>query len=211
MTTLSRPVPEPRTDAPAGAPRRRVVLWVSLGVASLLAAFVAVLATSGPANQVTGGSPLLGRPAPPVNGPDGSGATVSLASYRGRWVLVNFAASWCTPCRQETPQMLTFAARHTGPTAPAVMTVEYQPSDLTSLRSFLASRHAAWPVVDDPTAFVSYGSGGLPESYLVDPAGTVVVKVTGGVVADKLDAVLASYPVAATPTGSSPAGGSAGG
>ena len=191
MTTTA-PV-APAFPEPAQGPKRRLVLWISLAVAGVLAALVAVLATSGQAGQVTAGSPLIGKPAPQVAGPDQHGTTITLTSYRGRWVLVNFAASWCVPCRQETPQLLTFAARHTGPTAPAIVTVEEDQTDLASLRSFLAARHATWPVVDDTNAFVDYGSGGLPESYLVDPLGTIVAKITGGVNANALDKVIATY------------------
>lgn len=192
MTTVATPTPA----GPVERPRRHLVLWISLAVAALLAAFVAVLASSGPASQTQASSPLIGHAAPPVSGPDGSGQIVTLASMKGRWVLVNFAASWCVPCQQETPQLLAFAARHTGPDAPTIITVEYQESDLAGLRRFLASRHATWPVVDDTGAFVRYGGYGLPESYLVDPEGTVVAKVTGGVVADDIDKVINSNSVA---------------
>ena len=196
MTTTAPPTGTGFTpDEPAPAPRRRLVLWIALGVAALLAAFVAVLATSGQAGQTTSGSPLIGHAAPVVSGPDAQGRIVSTAALKGRWVLVNFAASWCRPCQLETPQLLTFAARHTGPDAPMIVTVEYDERDLSSLRNFLASRHATWPVVDDQNAFVDYGSGGLPESYLLDPVGTVVAKVTGGVNADALDSVINSYSV----------------
>ena len=180
-------------------PRRRGVRWVSVGVAVVLAVLVAVLATSGPASQQQAASPLVGRPAPALAGPDQTGAAVSLASYRGRWVLVNFAASWCQPCQQETPQLLTFAAdaaRSQGGASggPAIVTVSYDHADLGALRRFLDSRHAAWPVVDDEQASVRWGVGGLPESYLVDPEGTVVAKVTGGVVARDLEKLIGEFP-----------------
>ncbi len=190
-TTISTP---PVT--PAGrAPRRRLVLWVSLGVAALLAAFVAVLASSsGASNQETlSGSPLVGKPAPPVEGPDQYGKTVTLTALRGRWVVLNFAASWCPPCQQETPQLLTFAARNTGPSAPMIVTVDEDQSDLSSLRRFLAVRHAAWPVVDDAAASPQWGVEQLPQSFVIDPTGTVVALVSGEADADALQKLIASY------------------
>ncbi|HET9690983.1 MAG TPA: TlpA disulfide reductase family protein, partial [Acidimicrobiales bacterium] len=135
--------------------------------------------------------------APALAGPDQAGTTVSLSSYAGRWVLVNFAASWCVPCQQETPQLLTFAAdaaRTGGSAPPAIVTVSYDHADLANLRRFLAARHAPWPVVDDPQASVRWGVGGLPESYLVDPEGRVVAKVTGGVVARDLEKLTGEFP-----------------
>lgn len=191
MTTL---VDAPPDEVPgSGRPRRRVVLWTSLALAAVLCALIAVLATSSSSTEQLTQSPVVGRPAPSVVGPDQHGTTVSLSSYRGRWVLVNFAASWCQPCQEETPQLLLFASRHRGAAAPAIVTIEYDQSDLQGLRTFLASRGATWPVLDDPSAFVEYGGEGLPESYLVDPLGTVVAKVTGGVNADKLDQFIAGY------------------
>ena len=182
------------------APRRRVVLWVALAVAVALAAFVVVLATSTPSSQQPTGSPLIGQPAPAVAGTDQTGRTVTLAGMRGHWVLVNFAASWCVPCQQETPQLLTLAAdatRDGGASVPSVLTVSYDHADLVPLRQFLASRHADWPVVDDPQASVAWGVGGLPESYLVDPEGRIVAKVTGGVVARDLEKLTGQFPASA--------------
>ena len=191
MTTTTPAAPaEPGPGAP---PKRRLVMWTSLGVAALLAALVAVLATSNTSGQTVSGSPLVGKAAPPVSGPDQYGRTVTLAALQGRWVLVNFAASWCVPCQRETPQLLSFAARHTGPAAPTIITVAEDEHDLGSLRRFLASRHADWPVVDDPGASPQWGIGQLPQSYVVDPAGTVVALISGGVDADSLDRLILSY------------------
>jgi cytochrome c biogenesis protein CcmG/thiol:disulfide interchange protein DsbE len=180
-------------------PRSRLVLWISLGVATALAVLLTVLATSAPAGQVKVRSPLIGRTAPAIRGRALSSAqTVSLASFFGKWVLVNFAASWCVPCHQEMPQLLTFAHDH-GPSADAViLTVAYDEGDVPSLASYLRSANATWPAVDDGSAVVAYGVGGIPESYLVDPAGTVVAKYVGGVVASQLNSFVADYPAGRT-------------
>ncbi|MGI8751246.1 MAG: TlpA family protein disulfide reductase [Acidimicrobiales bacterium] len=196
--------PEPSS----GGPRRRVVLWASLSVAVVLAVLVAVLATSGPASQVNAKSPLIGKPAPPIGGPNllaypGAPPTATMAGPPGHWVLVNFAASWCVPCQQETPQLLTFAARHASTGDAQIITVAYQEGDERTLASFLQSRHGTWPVIDDNGAKVSYGVTGIPESYLIDPQGTVVAKLVNGVVADQLDAIIAPFAPSSTTGGSS--------
>jgi cytochrome c biogenesis protein CcmG/thiol:disulfide interchange protein DsbE len=168
------------------------VLWISLGTAAAVAALVAVLATSGPAGQASAGSPLIGRTAPPIGGPSVSGAnTTRLSTLAGKWVLVNFAASWCVPCRQEMPQLLSFASTHNRAGDATILTVEYDEGDVHSLASWLRSEHASWPAVDDGQAVVDYGVSGIPESYLIDPAGTVVAKYVGGVVAAQLNAFIA--------------------
>lgn len=187
-------------DPPSGGVprRRRLVLWVAAAVAAVLAVLIAVLATSGQTGQLSSNSPLLGRPAPALSGPNllagvGQPATAGLQGAPGHWVVVNFAASWCVPCQQEMPQLLLFAARHQGPGAPQIITVAYQEGDETALAAYFRSRHVTWPLIDDNTAKVAYGVTGIPESYLVDPQGTVVAKIVSGVNADRLDALIAPY------------------
>ncbi|HVA74170.1 MAG TPA: TlpA disulfide reductase family protein [Acidimicrobiales bacterium] len=178
------------TRGPRGT--RRTVLWVSAGVGAVIAVLVAVLASSSPASQVTAQSPLVGRPAPAISGRVvGGTGSVTLSSFSGKWVLVNFAASWCVPCRQEMPQLLAFQRDHSSGDA-TILTVAYDDQDIPNLASFLKAQGATWPAVDDGSAVVDYGVGGLPESYLVDPAGTVIAKYVGGVNAAQLDAVIRS-------------------
>jgi cytochrome c biogenesis protein CcmG/thiol:disulfide interchange protein DsbE len=167
------------------------VLWISLGVAVALAILVTILATSGSATQQTAHSPLVGRAAPPIKGPSiVGGPAVALSSLAGKWVLVNFAASWCIPCRQETPQLAAFAQDHRPAGDATILTVAYDEGDVPNLTSFLRSSHSTWPAVNDGQAVVAYGVAGIPESYLVDPAGTVVAKYEGGVVASQLNAFI---------------------
>jgi cytochrome c biogenesis protein CcmG/thiol:disulfide interchange protein DsbE len=180
--------------APAVRPARkpRLVLWISLTTAVGLAILVAILATSGSASQVNASSPLIGKPAPPISGPSIlGGPPITLSSYSGKWVLVNFAASWCVPCREETPQLLTFAGDHRQAGDATVLTVAYDEGDVANLTPFLRSSRVTWPAVNDGQAVVDYGVSGIPESYLVDPSGTVVAKYVGGVVASQLNAVIA--------------------
>ncbi len=175
----------------AGPRRSHVVLWSSVGVAVVFAVLIAILASSKPVGQGTASSPLIGRPAPIITGKVVTGAgQVSLSQFRGAWVLVNFSASWCTPCRQETPQLLAFSRDHPSSTA-VVLGVEYDQNDVGSLRSFLKSSAATWPVVNDSQADVDYGVNGIPESYLVDPQGTVVAKYIGGVTAVEVNSFIA--------------------
>jgi cytochrome c biogenesis protein CcmG/thiol:disulfide interchange protein DsbE len=189
----------PPSEATGRRRRTRLVLWISLVTAAAVAALVAVLATSGPAGQASAGSPLIGRKAPPIEGQSVNGnKTVRLSSLSGKWVLVNFAASWCVPCRQEMPQLVSFAGAHARTGDAAVLTVEYDEGDLRGLTSWLRAAHADWPAVDDGQAVVDYGVSGIPESYLVDPAGTVVAKYVGGVVAAQLNSFIARSSSGAT-------------
>jgi cytochrome c biogenesis protein CcmG/thiol:disulfide interchange protein DsbE len=134
----------------------------------------------------------VGDPAPAAALPNltGSGSE-SLADYRGRWVLVNFWASWCVPCRQEAPELERFQQRHGGPKF-TVLGIDSR--DLSGDgRSFVRRYHLSYPQLrdgDGDTAH-AFGTTGVPENFLVDPAGKVRLLVRGPVTADYLDASVA--------------------
>jgi cytochrome c biogenesis protein CcmG/thiol:disulfide interchange protein DsbE len=174
------------------APRRRTALWGSLVIGGLLVAFVVVLATRPSALDKQAQSPLLGKPAPDIAGTSVlSGQSVSLVGLRGKWVVVNFFATWCIPCRQEHPEFVKFAQRHLNGDAQVLMVV-YDDSD-DKVRDWFHTHGGDWPVVADPGDRVAldYGVSGVPETYLVDANGFLVSKTVGGVTADGLDRVLA--------------------
>lgn len=172
-------------------PRSRLVLYSSIAVALVVAILIALLASSKPVTPGTTGSPLVGKQAPPVTGPALSGSgQYALASYSGKWVLINFSASWCVPCRQETPQLVQFADEHSTRGDAVILAVSFDPTDKSNLAAFLRSNHATWPAVDDPQAQVAYGVTGIPESYLVAPNGIVAAKFIGGVTSTELDSFI---------------------
>jgi len=163
---------------------------VAVGV--VLALFVVVLATrdSDATNRAVD-SPLLGKPAPPLAGESVlGGQTFDLRDAEGRWVLVNFFATWCEPCRKEHPQLVRFAQDHQVADDARVVSVVFQdqPEDV---ERFFRENGGDWPVVDtDGEIVVDWSVSGVPESYLVDPSGGVRAKIVGGVDAAKLDELL---------------------
>ncbi|HMI81516.1 MAG TPA: TlpA disulfide reductase family protein [Solirubrobacterales bacterium] len=117
------------------------------------------------------------KPLPRLEG-DGDG---SLADYRGRWVLVNFWASWCLPCREEAPALERFQRQHGGP---GFTVLGIDSRDLTEDgRDFVAQYELSYPQLrdGDGDAAHEYGTTGVPENYLVDPAGKVRLLVRGPV------------------------------
>lgn len=181
------------SETPTETPGRRgrSAVWIASGAGAVLAALLVLFALARPASQVSASSPLIGKPAPPISGRWlMNGQSLAWSTFAGKWVLVNFAASWCVPCRTETPQLLRFQTAHAAAGDATVLEVEYDQADSANLRAFLEAQGANWPAVDDGPALVSYGVGGIPESFLIDPAGTVIAKLIGGITAAEVDSII---------------------
>jgi cytochrome c biogenesis protein CcmG, thiol:disulfide interchange protein DsbE len=190
VETDEAPAPTEAGPPVRQGPRRRPVFWASLAAGAVLAVLIAVFASSQPASQVVANSPLLGNSAPAISGAGLAGGHYSLAQFRHEWVLVNFMATWCEPCQEEMPQLLKFSEQHAKAEDATVFTVVYDPTDRGALKTYLATRGAQWPAVNDPAASVPYGVTDLPSSFLVAPDGIVYAYMPGGVTAAELDSYI---------------------
>jgi len=152
-----------------------------LAVAAIVGLLVFGLVSKG-SSGVAIGDPVPDGPLPRLEG----GGTESLADYRGRWVLVNFWASWCIPCREEAPALERFQRQHGGPKF-TVLGIDSR--DLSSDgRGFVREYGLSYPQLrdGDGDAAQDYGTTGVPENFLVDPAGKVRLLVRGPITEEYL-------------------------
>lgn len=181
---------------PEGVPERRprTALAVSVGVGLVVAALVGILATRGSSADRSTQSPLIGRVAPTVEGTTIRGEQVSLADQRGRWVVLNFFASWCVPCIEEHPQLLAFDAAHRAKGDAVLISVTFD-DKAEDARRFFDERGGDWPVIDDPenSIGVAFGVAQVPETFVIAPNGIVVQRFAGKVDRSALEDVIAAY------------------
>jgi cytochrome c biogenesis protein CcmG, thiol:disulfide interchange protein DsbE len=163
-------------------------IGVTTGLVSAIVIFALAMAPQSTYSEVN--SPLFGHQAPAVSGTEITGATFDLASLRGHFVVVDFFASWCVPCRTEQPQLVTFAEQqHNG----ALLVGVIFEDTVSEARSLLGPWVGLYPVLADPSGSIAldYGVFNPPSKYVIDPQGRVVVKLIGAVTAAELDSIIA--------------------
>lgn len=123
----------------------------------------------------------------------------SLADYRGRWVLVNFWASWCIPCREEAPVLEDFQRRHRGSRF-TVLGIDTRDLSGDGQR-FVRQYGLTYPQLRDGDGQRAhdFGTIGFPENFLVDPRGRLRLLRRGPVT----EAYLRRYVAPLLPGGSS--------
>ncbi len=111
-----------------------------------------------------------------------------LSDYRGKWVLVNYWATWCPPCLEEIPELEVFHSNHKDSDA-VVLGVNMEDIELAKLRVFVAEQFISYPILRArPESVSPLGSiSGLPTSYLVSPQGRVVARQVGPITAQLLE------------------------
>ena len=110
---------------------------------------------------------------------DDSGSGASLDDYRGKYLLLNFWATWCPPCVEELPSLNTLH-RELEPKGLIVLGISVD-ENKQAYEQFLDRFGVAFPTVRDPEMAVAsrYGTSIYPESYLIDRDGRVVRKYVG--------------------------------
>ena len=113
----------------------------------------------------------------------------SLADYRGEWVLVNFWASWCEPCRSEAPALEELHRSHPTGSRWSGIDLDDTPATRAPSSSSTGSPTPSSATGTGASDEDAYGMTGFPESFLVDPEGRIALIRRGPVD----DAYLAEY------------------
>ena len=125
---------------------------------------------------------------PRLSAPAIDGRLYDLAAHRGRWVVVNFWATWCGPCLKEMPEL---SALHTMREQVEVVGLAYEDITAEDMKAFLAEHPVSYPVVvvdplSPPEDFAT--PRGLPTTYLIAPDGKVAHHFVGPVTSHDIEA-----------------------
>jgi cytochrome c biogenesis protein CcmG, thiol:disulfide interchange protein DsbE len=160
----------------------KIVLAGAAAALVLIAAMTAVTLGSKPAPQAQPAAKaftvsMLGH----------SGQNVSLAQYAGRPLIINFFASWCTPCKRETPLLAKFYAAHHG--RDLIIGIDANDSSGPA-QKFVQAAGVTYPVGVDPfpaPVTTSYGVYGLPQTFFLNAKHHIVKHVIGTVTVTDLN------------------------
>jgi cytochrome c biogenesis protein CcmG/thiol:disulfide interchange protein DsbE len=102
----------------------------------------------------------------------------SLATLRGKPALVNFWASWCEPCKEESPAIERLWRGLHG--SAGVVGVDYSDGDAHA-RAFIRAHHLSYPMLSDPEGIYGprFGISGLPTTFVLDSRGQIVETLRG--------------------------------
>jgi cytochrome c biogenesis protein CcmG, thiol:disulfide interchange protein DsbE len=162
--------------------------WVLRGaLAALVIAFVAVVA--GAVYEKPVHAVEAGEMAPEFQITADSGRSVSVPNFGGKLLVLNFWATWCPPCVEETPSLSQFAKDYAGKGV-VVLGISVD-SSLPAYNAFLQKFRPQFLTAREKTINADYGTFVYPETYIINASGKVVQKIAQG--ADWSDPSLRSY------------------
>lgn len=177
--------------------RRRIAPWIAIAVALVLAGLFIVLAGAKSNETDSAATPLLGKPAPAVEGTTLDGKPWDLSRRKGSWVVLNFFQSTCVPCKEEHPELVRFAGQQAnlGDDGAELYTIDFSDDSADSVIKFFRDNGGDWPIVMDPRGAigVAFGVNKVPETWVISPAGVVVFRTIAKIDADALSAQIQQF------------------
>jgi peroxiredoxin len=159
-------------------------------------AVAAIKATLDQQIQQAAQASWIGKEAPDFAMPDVNGKEVKLSSFRGKYVLIDFWASWCGPCRMENPNLVNAYNKFKDKNFTVLGVSLDRPGQKGKWLEAIKDDNLAWTNISDLQYWNSpvvamYGFDGIPFNVLVDPQGKVIAeKLRGSVLESKLAEVL---------------------
>jgi len=127
--------------------------------------------------EPSSGASWVGKTVPELTMPDPNGNDISISSFRGKYLLIDFWASWCGPCRMENPNVVKAYNEFKGKNF-TILGVSLD-KDKDSWKKAISQDHLAWSQMSDlkywnSQAVETFGFQGIPFNVLVDPSGKVI-------------------------------------
>lgn len=125
---------------------------------------------------------------------DLQGVQQRLVDYRGKWIIVNYWATWCPPCLEEIPELVQFHNEHKDRDA-IVWGINREDISQANLSVFIEKQNISYPLFQVlPDSDSELGPvPGIPTTYLVSPKGEVVARHVGFVTVKKLEDFIQGY------------------
>lgn len=155
------------------------LILLSAGVVLIIVGLVALAFSNDRGRAEAASNSTRWETAPTFVLPTLQGERLALADYQGQYVLVNFWATWCPPCRAELPDLVSYYEAHADQGFMLIGVNERESPSL--INSFLDSSALDFPVVMDSDGRVmqQYGVSAMPSSFLVNPQGQIVQMWSG--------------------------------
>jgi len=153
------------------------------GLAKIKSIMAVKAAPSTPSESAVGSYALLNKQAPDLTMNDTNGKPVSISNFKGKYVLVDFWASWCGPCRQENPAVVAAYNRYKNKNF-TILGISLD-ENKEAWKKAIAKDSLTWNHMSDlkqweSTAVNAYGFDGIPFNVLLDPTGKIIASSLRG-------------------------------